>query len=131
MKQSTKPSEKRPWADTFRVAIEGILYGLRTQRNFKVHSAVAVIVVVLGLITGIDKFDWLWISLCIMLVFMTELMNTAIEAAVNLVTAEWHPMAKAAKDTAAGAVLIAVIFSVVVGIIIFARPMMAIIKQLF
>lgn len=130
MKQSTNLSEKRPWSDTFLVAIKGILYGIRTQRNMKVHVAVAVMVIILGFITGINKSEWLWIGLCIALVFMAELMNTAIEAAVNLVTSEWHPMAKAAKDTAAGAVFVVVIFSVVVGIIIFASPVMAIIKQL-
>lgn len=130
MKQSTKRSEKRPWSDTFLVAFEGIRYGIRTQRNLKVHLSVALIVIIVGFVTEINQSEWLWIGLCITLVFMAELINTALEATVNLVTSEWHPLAKAAKDTAAGAVLVAVIFSVIVGLIIFANPLMAILKQL-
>ena len=87
----------------------------------KIHCTVAVLVVIAGLILGISVTEW---CICLGLFGMVmalelELVNTAVEAVVDLVTEERHPLAKIAKDTAAGAVLIAAIMAAIVGLIIF------------
>mgnify|MGYP002433540536 FL=1 len=85
----------------------------------KIHCTVAVLVVIAGLILGISVTEW---CICLGLfgmVMALELVNTAVEAVVDLVTEERNPLAKIAKDTAAGAVLIAAIMAAIVGLIIF------------
>lgn len=100
-------------------ALRGILAGFRSERNFLVHLVFAFVSVVLGIWMGLTVSEWRWIALCIALVFAVELVNTAIETVVDLATPDYHPLAKKAKDAAAGAVLIAAIFAAVVGISIF------------
>lgn len=114
---------KRPWRDTFRVALEGIRYAVRTQRNMKVHVVLTVCVILLGIGVQISWLEWLWIMAAIAIVMAMELMNTAIETVVDLVMPEPHPLAKIAKDTAAGAVLVTAVFAVFVGAVIFLRPL--------
>lgn len=77
-----------------------------------------------GVFFGISKMEWLFVLTAIFLVLVTELMNTAVEAAVDLAEPDIHPLAKAAKDTAAGAVLLAAVFAVIVGCIVFANPVL-------
>lgn len=113
---------KRPWSDTFRVAIAGIIYAIRTQRNMWVHATMSVIALVLGIVLQISTSDWLWLGLAIAIVISAELMNTAVESVVDLVMPKPHPLAKAAKDTAAGAVLVTAVFAVAVGFAIFFEP---------
>ncbi|WP_036696887.1 diacylglycerol kinase family protein [Paenibacillus taiwanensis] len=114
---------KRPWRHTFQVAIEGIWYTLRTQRNMQVHIAIMFAVTGLGFALELKRTDWLWIGLCITLVIMAELFNTAVETVVDLVMPDLHPLAKIAKDTAAGAVLVAAVFAVIVGVILLGIPL--------
>ncbi|MCG7407842.1 diacylglycerol kinase family protein [Paenibacillus sp. ACRRX] len=113
---------KRPWRHTFQVALEGIWYTLRTQRNMQVHLGIMFAVTGLGWALGLERTEWFWIGLCITLVIMAELFNTAIETVVDLVMPNPHPLAKIAKDTAAGAVLIAAVFAVIVGVILLGIP---------
>lgn len=124
MNKSLNGLAKRPWKDTFLAAFNGIAYALRTQRNLRVHMVVTLLVCLFGLVFEIDKYEWLWLGLSITLVIATEMMNTAIESVVDLVTSEWHPLAKVAKDTAAGAVLITAVFAIIVGICVFAEPIL-------
>lgn len=121
---------KRPWSDTFRVAIAGIIYAIRTQRNMRVHVTMSVIVLILGVVLQISTSDWLWLGLAITIVISAELMNTAVESVVDLVMPKPHPLAKVAKDTAAGAVLVTAVFAVIVGCAIFYEPGMELLHKL-
>lgn len=114
---------KRPWRDTFYVAVEGIVYAFNTQRNMKVHAIITFMVILLGIVARLSWMEWLWIMAAIAMVFAMELMNTAVEAVVDLVMPDPHPVAKIAKDTAAGAVFITAVFAVFVGVVIFAKPL--------
>lgn len=111
-----------PWKFTFRYAAAGIAYAVTTQRNMKVHVAVMVLVILSGLFVHLPALSWAVLFLTFGLVIGLELVNTALETVVDLVTEEWHPLAKIAKDTAAGAVLVAAAFSVAIGIALFFHP---------
>lgn len=104
---------------SFRYAFEGIAYLFRTQRNAQIHAAVSFIIVLLGAAFQISRAEWLAIVLVIMIVLGAEGANTAIEAVVDLASPSYHPLAKIAKDVAAGTVLLAALGAVVVGVIIF------------
>lgn len=103
----------------FRFAFAGVRYLLWTQRNAKIHCAIGAIAVTMGFMLHITRIEWLALVLTIALVLTMEGVNTAIEAAVDLASPNYHALAKIAKDVAAGTVLLASIASVVVGLIIF------------
>lgn len=103
----------------FKFAFEGLSYCLKSQRNLKIHIIIAILVLILGIVLGIGTDGIVAILLCTGLVMSLELINTSIESVVDLVTQDWKELAKHAKDCAAGAVLIASIVSVIVGLIIF------------
>ena len=90
----------------FRCAWDGIVYAVRTQRNMKIHLGIAVLAVALGFALRIDGASWAAVILCIAAVFAAECVNTAIESVVDLVSPEYHELARRAKDCAAGAVLV-------------------------
>lgn len=90
-----------------------------SERNFRFHLFAMVVVIIAGFLTGISANEWTILLLAIAAVLSLEMTNSAIERVVDLVTDEFHPLAKRAKDLAAGAVLIAAIFSVIIGLIIF------------
>lgn len=108
---------------SFAFAWQGIVYAFRSQRNFRVHTAVALGAVAVGLSVGLDATRWAIIALTIGLVFSAELVNTALEATVDLASDDMKPLAKAAKDAAAGAVLMAALSAVVVGVLVFGPPL--------
>lgn len=103
----------------FKCAFDGIAYAVRTQRNMKIHLVIAVVAVALGLALGIDGASWAAVILCIAAVFAAECVNTAIESVVDLVSPEYHELARRAKDCAAGAVLIFALVSVVVAVVVY------------
>jgi diacylglycerol kinase len=103
----------------FRYAGEGISYVLRTQRNARVHLAISIVVVLAGIILRVTNIEWAILALTIGVVFSAEMVNTVAEMAVDMLTQRRHPMAKAAKDVGAGAVLVGAIAGVTVGIAIF------------
>jgi len=102
----------------FRTAFAGLGYAIRTQRNIRIHLAAAGAVIIVGLIVGVNLLEWAILALTIGFVFVSEMFNTVVEATVDLVTTERHPLAKAAKDVAAGGVVTAALISVVVGLLI-------------
>lgn len=106
-------------ANSFRYAIAGLRYLLWTQRNAKIHTAIGLIAVALGLVLGIDRYEWLTLTLTITIVLAAEGVNTAIEAAVDLASPSYHPLAKIAKDVGAGTVLLTAIAAVIVGMLLF------------
>ncbi|MGI6591358.1 MAG: diacylglycerol kinase family protein [Eggerthellaceae bacterium] len=104
---------------SFGYAFRGIVTAWRKGYNLRVQSAAGVLAVVLGLAFGISLVEWCAVVVCIGAVIGGECMNTALEDAVDLANPEVHPLAKSAKDMAAGAVLVMSIASAVIGIIIF------------
>lgn len=115
-------SAPRKWLRSFRFAYEGLIYALSTQRNMKFHFTAALSVLLLALFFDLSRLDILFIVLAITLIVVTELINTAIEKAVDLAMPDVHPIAKIAKDVAAAAVLVTAFFAVVVGLIVFFEP---------
>lgn len=113
-----------------RFAWQGIRDSFKTEKNFKIHCAFAILAVLLGLLLKIHASEWLWIGLSIFLVLAAELFNTALESLTNLVSPARHPLAKKAKDAAAAAVLVLAIFSVICGIIIFLPKLVQLIVHL-
>jgi diacylglycerol kinase len=105
----------------FLYATRGILIAFKDQRNLKVQLAIAVLVLILGFYFDITSVEWGIILLSIALVIAMEMINTAIENLVDMVTTEWKPMAGKVKDIAAGAVLIAALLTAVIGVIIFSK----------
>ena len=109
----------------FKHAGEGLFYAIRTQRNFRIHLVVTVMVVALGAWLRLPGVSWAILVSMIGLVLVTEMMNTAAEALVDLASPDYHPLAKLVKDVAAGAVLVIALTSVVVGLIILGPPLLA------
>ena len=106
--------------ESFNFAIEGVVHVLRTQRNLRIHFAVAVVVLVLAVVVGVSKIELIVLLIAIAFVLVAEMINTAIEGAIDAATTSFDPMAKLAKDIAAGAVLIASVTAVAVGYLVFA-----------
>lgn len=112
--------DKRPrlWK-SFSYAITGIRTALRTERNMRIHLFVSVVVIGCSVFFSISKLEWIFVIAAIGGIFSLELINTAVERVVDLITEEYHPLAKQAKDLAAGAVFVYAIMAVVIGVIIF------------
>lgn len=115
--------DARKWLRSFRYAYEGLQYALTTQKHMKFHFFASFSVLFLALIFKLSKLEILFILLAIVLILVTELINTAIEKAVDLIVQEIHPLAKIAKDVAAAAVLVTSVFAVSVGMIVFYSPL--------
>lgn len=109
---------------SFGYAFEGFKTAVVTERNIKVQLCVGAAAVVAGIVLRIDVLSWVLIALCIGLVIFGELVNTSIEAIVDLATQELHPLAKRAKDIAAASVFTLSVTAAIVGIIVFARAFM-------
>jgi diacylglycerol kinase (ATP) len=107
-------------ARSFDHAYRGLIFAVRTQRNMRIHVVISVLVLVASLLVGVSKLELAVLVLVILLVFITETFNTAMEFAVDLVTKEYHPLAKLAKDVSAGAVLVSSVGAVLVGYLILA-----------
>lgn len=105
--------------DSFNYAIEGMIYTVRTQRNMKIHMVAALIVLSACFFYDLSKLELLILTITITMVLVCEMINTAVECAIDATTNYYHPLAKIAKNVAAGAVLITAINSVLVGYIIF------------
>jgi diacylglycerol kinase (ATP) len=106
--------------ESFNFAIEGVIHVLRTQRNMRIHFGAAVVVIVVSVAVGVSKIELIVLLLSIAFVLIAEMINTAIEGAIDAATTSFDPMAKLAKDIAAGAVLIASVNAVAVGYLVFA-----------
>lgn len=104
---------------SFRFAAQGIGTAMKREQNMKVHAGSAVVVVAAGMWTGLDPVEWMLVILLIGGMLALELVNSALERVVDLVTAERHPLAKQAKDMAAGAVLVFAVASAIIGLLIF------------
>ena len=92
---------------------------LRTQRNMRIHFAIAAVVLIAAIVLGVSKLELIALLLSITFVLVAEMINTAIEGAIDVATTSFDPMAKLAKDIAAGAVLIAAVNAVAIGYLVF------------
>ncbi len=109
--------------DSFNYAIEGLIHVLRTHRNMRIHFAVAIGVLVAAVWIGVNRFELISLILAIAFVFIAEMINSAIEQAIDVATTSFDPLAKLAKDIAAGAVLIAAVTAVAVGYLVFSHAL--------
>jgi diacylglycerol kinase (ATP) len=107
--------------DSFNYAFEGIIHVLRTQRNMRIHLVIGVVVIVLAIVVNVTKFELIALLISITFVLIAEMLNSAVEGAIDIATTSFDPMAKLAKDIAAGAVLIASINAIAVGYLVFAN----------
>lgn len=114
--------------EAFSCASCGIQHAFISQRNFKIHAVFAILAIILGFVLQIPQSSWLAVVLCIMIVLSLEILNTAIESIVDLVSPQWHLLAMHAKDCAAGAVFLSAIGSLVVAAIVYIPPFVALIQ---
>jgi len=110
---------KSPLYKSFGYAFQGIWACIRKERNIKIHLGMMTLVIIAGAILRISITEWCICMVLFALVISLEIVNTAIEACVDLVSEERRPLAKLAKDAAAGAVLVSAIFAAIIGLIIF------------
>lgn len=116
--------------DALNCAIDGVLYAARTQKHMRNHFLVAGAVLLLALFLKVLPVEFILLAISISFVLFAEMMNTAVEAVVDLITAEYHPLAKAAKDVAAGSVLLSVVGALVTGYLILSSYLFPLYKEL-
>ncbi len=118
-REDTEPEGHGLWR-SLQFALEGFLHVAATQRSFRLQLGAAAATITAGICWHITPGEWAMVLLATALVLALEMINTAIEAISDMVTRDYHPLAKIAKDVSAGAVLVAAGFAAVVGIIVFA-----------
>jgi diacylglycerol kinase (ATP) len=123
-----------PVFQSFNYAFEGVIHALRTQRNMRIHFAVAAGVLALAFVYNVTRFELIALMIAIAFVLIAEMVNTAVEATIDLSTPSFDPLAKVAKDMAAGAVLIASVNAIAVGYLVLAdrlaRPSARLVNEL-
>lgn len=118
----------RSMKESFRCAICGLIDAWCSERNMRIHSAATVFAILTGLWFRLDKVEWLFLFSAIFLVMTMEMLNTALERVVDLFTREYHPLARLAKNAAAGAALLAALYAVIVALLIFLPHLLEIIN---
>ena len=115
--------------ESFRIAFSGLWYALRTQRNTRIHLSIAAAAIALGLWLGLSPDQWALLTLTISFVLVSEMLNTTMETFVDLVSPDYHPLAKTVKDVVAGTVLLTAITSVIVGLLVLGRPIIQVLFE--
>jgi diacylglycerol kinase (ATP) len=116
----SSPGRTPSLIDSFNYAFEGIIHVLRTQRNLRIHFLAAAVVLISALYVNVSRIELIALLLAIAFVLIAEMLNSAIEGAIDVSTTSFDPNAKLAKDVAAGAVLIATVNAVAIGYLVFA-----------
>ncbi len=111
--------EMRSFRESLFFALAGLSLTWRTQRNFRLHVLTGITVMILGVIFDITRVEFLFVTSAVFFVLVLELVNTALETIVDLVTREQHPLACAAKNVGAAAVLLAALYALSIGIVVF------------
>lgn len=111
--------KNKSFIEAWKKAFEGIWYCIKTQRNLKIQLVIALIVIIASIYFKVSTIEAMFLTFATMLVIITEVINTAIEEAVNLSTDKFHPLAKISKDVGAGAVVLSAINAVIIAIFIF------------
>ena len=109
----------------FKYCFDGIIYALKNEQSMISHFIIATLTVILGFTLKITKIEWFFVILCIAIVIAVEFLNTSVEAIVDMVMPDRHPLAKIAKDTASAAVLVVAIAAFIIGLIIYIPRIMA------
>ena len=117
--QARKKSEWAKFIAGFGYAFSGLRYALRTQRNARVHAFIAALAILLGILLRISSVEFALVFVAITSVFIAEMFNTVFELCVDLASPEYHPLAKIAKDVAAGAVLLNAMLAVVIALFVY------------
>ncbi|MBX3439601.1 MAG: diacylglycerol kinase family protein [Planctomycetaceae bacterium] len=117
-----------PFWSSFGCAAAGVAHALRTQRNVRIHLAATIAATALAALLNVSPLEWALLCLTIAMVWAAELINTAIEAVVDLASPEQHPLARIAKDTAAGAVLVTAGNSVLIAVVLFGPRLWALLR---
>ena len=117
--QQLPQSELAKFMAGFRYAFNGLWYALRTQRNVRVHVCIAILAILLGIILHISAIEFAMIFVAITSVFIAEMFNTVFELCIDIAAPDYHPLAKIAKDMAAGAVLLSAMLAVAIGLFVF------------
>lgn len=123
--RNPKSEIRHPLLASFGYAFAGLGHCFRTQRNFRIHISIAVLATIAGYFLALSFVEWAVVAVMVTLVLAAEMVNTMVESLVDLVTQERHPLAKVAKDVAAGVVLLTAIGAVVVGLLVFAPKVLA------
>lgn len=123
--------KSRTLMESFAYAISGIIYSFRTQRNLKIHFFAAFLAMAMSWYFGLTSLEVAVVVLAASSVIIAEMINTAIETTVDMITGKYHPLAKIAKNVAAGAVLVAAMSAVVIGCLIFFDRIKPLIRVLF
>lgn len=110
---------KRSIIDSFNYAVSGIILSIKTEKNMLIHYIIAILVLGLSLLFNFTRVEFLILLFAISLVLTLEMINTAIEKTIDMITKEYHPYARIAKDIAAGAVLVASVNALLVGYLLF------------
>ncbi len=133
--EETAPEALKPpraaFLQSFVYAFNGLIYAVRTQRNARIHLLIALLAIGMGLWLGISPIEWGLVFVAITGVFIAEMFNTVAEACVDLATQKYHPLAKVAKDVAAGTVLLNAILSIIIGLFVFGPHLFPLIRHLF
>ena len=118
---SSSPRRAPSILESFNFAFEGVIHVLRTQRNMRIHFAIAAAVLIAAVALGVGRIELIALLIAISFVLIAEMINTALEAGIDVATTSFDPLAKLAKDIAAGAVLIATVNAVAVGYLVFSE----------
>ncbi len=114
---------------SFGYAFKGLAYATKSQLNFRIHLFATVLVVIFGFWLHISTAEWEWVMVSITIVLLTELTNTGIETLTDLVSPEWNEKAGHVKDICAGAVIVAALFALITGLIIFLPKLLLLINH--
>ncbi len=131
IKQPSAAPARATFLRSFVYAFAGVRYAVRTQRNARVHLLIAILAIGAGLWLRISPVEWALVFVAITGVFIAEMFNTVAEACVDLATQEFHPLAKVAKDVAAGTVLLNAFLSIVIGLFVFGPHLLPMLLGLF
>ena len=115
----TSPRRSKSLLESFNFAFEGVIHVMRAERNLRIHFAIALGVIIAAVAFDVTRMELIALLLAIAFVLIAEMLNSALEAVVDLVTPSVEPLAKIAKDVAAGAVLIATVTAVAIGYLVF------------
>ncbi len=110
--------KNRNLMDSFKNAFQGIKYALVNERNMKIHTTAAILVLLLSLWLRVSRVEFAILCLTVLIVICFELINTAVEVMCNIIVDVYHPKAKIIKDVSAGAVMASAIFSLIIGVVI-------------
>ncbi len=127
--QQPQDSEWVKFIAGFGHAFRGLWYALRTQRNARVHVSIAILAILLGILLHISAVEFAMVFVAITGVFIAEMFNTVFELCIDLASPGYHPLAKTAKDVAAGAVLLSAMLSVVIGLFVFGPHLWLLIRR--